>query len=104
MAKRYLTFSECDFTFGDNSYTFDEVFILEQAELILNGAVQGDDGEELERKLSPTDLEKLIRVVAKINGISYEEVKSIKKGKITINTSEIKIAINKLKKGEITII
>jgi len=102
VAKKYLTFSECDFTFGDNHFTFDDVSVLEQAELVLNGVAQDND-PEFEKKLSPTDLETLIRVVAKINGISYKEVKTIKKGKITINTSEIKIAINKFKKGKVSI-
>ena len=104
MAKTYLTFSECDFTFGDNGYIFSDVSILEQASLILNGAASDDDyHRDLEEKLTPSELEALIRVVCKINGVSYKEVKTIKKGKITINTSEIKVAINKYKKTGISI-
>ena len=109
--KRYLKFFECDFTFGDNPYTFDQVYVLEQANLILNGPSSDGIGDieledELKKKLSPKQLDTLIKVVAKINGVEHTAI--VEEGTIgskgtTINISEIKLALNKYNNIKVTI-
>lgn len=91
--KQFIAWDDSNFNWENNPYTWDEVFILiEIAEALKNG---GGSFEDVYQQLPEEKKKKLIKLVARVNGKTYEEEK-YKQPNIKVIAKSVKVMIKEV--------
>lgn len=90
--KQFIAWDDSNFNWENNPYTWDEVFILIEIAEAING---GGSFEDVYQQLPEEKKKKLIKLVARVNGKTYEEEK-YKQPNIKVIAKSVKVMIKEV--------
>ena len=84
-----ITWDQANFSFNNNPYTWNEVVLIEK--IVAGGALEDPNAYFKE---NPKDKKKFIKVLCKVKGTEFEEIKEVKD--INIRIQDIELVVNEV--------